>query len=281
MAHCGLFVPAETCRLSACDRLDIVMSNHQAAGEAEAQAAMQRATMHTASSVPLNSDGSFVGQCRLVLPILAETSRHSLCLIDEFGQSTLPSDGTALLAVLIQHLLAAGPDCPKCIITTHLHAVITQRLVDQSDVRLQLSHMQSMTKKQAEQASKESSDKTKGSAGKQKHSSSRGSSDPDVDDDLLLTYRCVSGAQSQSYAAHCMRQAEMPEDIVARAKQVRRCLDQPSGIRTVQPKAQSTQKQEHQEAEEPNRSQTVKTEPQSRNSSNAQPRLDHRSAAPR
>jgi hypothetical protein len=44
---------------------------------------------------------------------------RSLLLIDEFGKGTTTFDGIALVAGLIRHLDACGPECPKALLGMH------------------------------------------------------------------------------------------------------------------------------------------------------------------
>lgn len=173
LAQIGSFVPADGAQVTLTDRIFTRLYSNDSASSAS----------------PLSS---WALDCQQVSTMLQRATPQSLLLIDEFGKGTCVRDGVALLAALLRHL-AARPDAPKALVTTH-HAELYRRGLLADDVlRSKVLHTQMQFTLAAA---------------------------PTARDAIVLLYKVVPSDATtapQSHGLECARRAGLPAAVLARA----------------------------------------------------------------
>lgn len=173
LAQIGSFVPADGAQVTVTDRIFTRLYSNDSASSAS----------------PLSS---WALDCQQVSTMLQRATPQSLLLIDEFGKGTSVRDGVALLAALLRHL-AARPDTPKALVTTH-HAELYRRGLLADDVlRNKVLHAQMQFTLAAT---------------------------PTARDAIVLLYKVVpsdAATAPQSHGLECARRAGLPAAVLARA----------------------------------------------------------------
>lgn len=119
LAHLGSFVPASRATIGITDQILTRIS--------------------TRESVSRN-ESAFGMDLQQVAFLLRRATRRSLVVIDEFGKGTAASDGSGLMAGLIDHFTTTGLQTPKVLITTHSHELFEGGFVRNSP-NLLIAHM--------------------------------------------------------------------------------------------------------------------------------------------
>ncbi|KAE8220381.1 hypothetical protein CF319_g6078 [Tilletia indica] len=176
LAHVGSFVPAEGARIGICDQ---ILTSIQA--------------RHSVSRL----QSSFLLDVSQVGFALRQCTPRSLVLFDEIGKGTDATDGAALFAATIRHLLERPEGCPKTVVATHFHEAFHPAILPDS-LPFQTAHMEVMF--------------TDDSAN---HGSVRTS-----EDEMVFLFRLAPGLALTSNAAHLARVFLVPEDVVQRAEHV-------------------------------------------------------------
>jgi DNA mismatch repair protein MSH5 len=212
LAMLGMFVPAERAVVGQCRGI------------------LTRISSVEGLSTPLSA---FTLDLAQMARLLASYSDSTICLIDEFGKGTSPSDGIALLAAIIKHL--TSPSNPKAkpltLIATHFTEILHPRILGATaNSPCLLYQMLTMTRAQAASAAKESSLR----AGKALTLEEMDEEDDQTqtqtqtqllqaegDDEPTSLFRLVPGAASDSLGIACAKHAGLPQDVVARAQEVK------------------------------------------------------------
>lgn len=98
MAHIGMFVPADECRIGSLDSIYTRIFTPQSVYQCES---------------------AFMADLQQMSKVIMNSTSRSLVLIDEFGKGTHYKDGTALLAACIENFEERGDLTPIAFITTH------------------------------------------------------------------------------------------------------------------------------------------------------------------
>lgn len=109
LAHVGSFVPATAVKLSPCDRIMTRIQSRESV---------------------YNQQSSFALDCSQVARMVSLATKHTLCVIDEFGKGTDSKDGAAIVSAVIKTFLGRGEDCPKVIVSTHFSELRTVPLLE-------------------------------------------------------------------------------------------------------------------------------------------------------
>ncbi|WRT63120.1 uncharacterized protein IL334_000023 [Kwoniella shivajii] len=167
MAQIGSFVPAKEAVVGICDKIFTRLQTKESSSK-------------HASAFMID-----LGQ---VSQALRGATERSLIILDEFGKGTITWDGAGLLAGVI-HYLQKGL-CPRTVVLTHFHELITQRFLDDVD-GVMFAYMRTMMSENNE---------------------------------LNFLYKLAPGSSHTSYAAQCASQHGIPQEIVERAKFVTACV---------------------------------------------------------
>ena len=101
MAHCGLFVPAESCTLGIVDAIFARIGS---------------------GDIIAKNQSTFMTEMIEVANILHNASKKSFIIFDELGRGTATYDGLALTKAILEHLVTnIGA---KTLIATHYHELI-------------------------------------------------------------------------------------------------------------------------------------------------------------
>lgn len=101
MAHCGLFVPAESCTLGIVDAIFARIGS---------------------GDIIAKNQSTFMTEMIEVANILHNASKKSFIIFDELGRGTATYDGLALTKAILEHLVSnIGA---KTLIATHYHELI-------------------------------------------------------------------------------------------------------------------------------------------------------------
>lgn len=102
LAMCGSFVPAESAQIPMIDKVLAVCKS-----------------IHTTT----NDTSLFASDVKKLRYAIDNTTSRSLVMIDEFGKSTRPEDGMALLLSVINSFLHMKPRPPFTLVVTHFHSI--------------------------------------------------------------------------------------------------------------------------------------------------------------
>jgi DNA mismatch repair ATPase MutS len=216
LAMLGMFVPAERAVIGQCRGI------------------LTRISSVESLSTPLSA---FTLDLAQMARLIASYSESTICLIDEFGKGTSPSDGISLLAAIIKHL--TSPSNPKAkpltLIATHFTEILHPRVLGNTVNALGspclLYQMLTMTRAQAASATKESSLR----AGKaltleemdEEDDQTQTQTQPlqaearEGDDESTSLFRLIPGVASDSLGIACALKAGLPQAVVARAREVK------------------------------------------------------------
>eukprot|EP01127_Copromyxa_protea_P016716 TRINITY_DN5012_c0_g1_i15.p1 TRINITY_DN5012_c0_g1~~TRINITY_DN5012_c0_g1_i15.p1 ORF type:complete len:374 (+),score=44.11 TRINITY_DN5012_c0_g1_i15:571-1692(+) len=167
MAHLGSFVPAEIALIGKTDRI------------------MTR--IQSSESVSVDKS-SFMIDCQQAASMTTLATSRSLLIIDEFGKGTNKNDGIAIAAALVHYFLGLGNDCPKILMSTHFHELLSYNLVPTRDPNLELQTMDITL--------------------------------CNSDSEVVFLYRLKSGFCTHSYGLYCAKIAGLPESLLKRAEEV-------------------------------------------------------------
>lgn len=158
---------------------------------------------------------------------MANMFRHStprtLCLIDEFGKGTNAQDGISLLYASLTELLRRGPACPKTLACTHYTELL--EVAEFKEQRgLALWTMQVLLKDASSTASSAASSAPDGGPATARPSlASEGEEHLRDQEEVVFLYKAVRGACTDSFGTHCAVAADMPEEVIERARAISRC----------------------------------------------------------
>lgn len=107
LAHIGSWVPCERAIIGLTDQILTRISSEE--------------TVSTPQS-------TFTIDLCQVSKLLKFHTCHSLCLVDEFGKGTTPTDGMALLAAIIQHFVPSEYSC-RCLFVLHFTEIIQSKIL--------------------------------------------------------------------------------------------------------------------------------------------------------
>ncbi|PWN36973.1 P-loop containing nucleoside triphosphate hydrolase protein [Meira miltonrushii] len=176
MAHIGCYVPADSARIGLVDKIFTRMQVDESIN---------------------SSKGSFQTDMEQVANALNRSTSHSLLLFDEMCKGTLATDGVALFAATIRHLLRRGEGCPRTVAVTHFHEVFHESLLGPS-MPITPAHMQIILDS--------SFDKNEGI-----------DDEEDAEQSIVFLYKLRSGLELHSHAAQCARICGIRQDVIARA----------------------------------------------------------------
>ncbi|XP_060225030.1 mutS protein homolog 5 isoform X3 [Meriones unguiculatus] len=141
--------------------------------------------IHSCESISLGLSTFMIDLNQQVAKAVNNATEQSLVLIDEFGKGTNTVDGLALLAAVLRHWLALGPGCPHIFVATNFLSLVQLQLLPQSPL------VQYLTMETCEDGN-----------------------------DLVFFYQLCQGVASASYASHTAAQAGLPDQLIARGKEV-------------------------------------------------------------
>ncbi|XP_059137505.1 mutS protein homolog 5 isoform X2 [Peromyscus eremicus] len=140
--------------------------------------------IHSCESISLGLS-TFMIDLNQVAKAVNNATEQSLVLIDEFGKGTNTVDGLALLAAVLRHWLALGPSCPHIFVATNFLSLVQLQLLPQGPL------VQYLTMETCEDG-----------------------------DDLVFFYQLCQGVASASHASYTAAQAGLPDQLIARGKEV-------------------------------------------------------------
>ncbi|XP_063523029.1 mutS protein homolog 5 isoform X5 [Pongo pygmaeus] len=140
--------------------------------------------IHSCESISLGLS-TFMIDLNQVAKAVNNATAQSLVLIDEFGKGTNTVDGLALLAAVLRYWLARGPTCPHIFVATNFLSLVQLQLLPQGPL------VQYLTMETCEDGN-----------------------------DLVFFYQVCEGVAKASHASHTAAQAGLPDELVARGKEV-------------------------------------------------------------
>ena len=144
----------------------------------------------------VSNASAFMVDLSQMAQMMRNATRRSLCLVDEFGKGTSAQDGICLLYACLRHFLDRGDACPNVLACTHYTELL--------EVPTLIEHRSTMVCSMQVMIQEK-----------------------DEDDDSLHTvvflYRVALGRSPESFGWHCAVQAQMPAEIVQRARHISRC----------------------------------------------------------
>ncbi|XP_038197748.1 mutS protein homolog 5 isoform X3 [Arvicola amphibius] len=153
--------------------------------------------IHSCESISLGLS-TFMIDLNQVAKAVNNATKQSLVLIDEFGKGTNTVDGLALLAAVLRHWLALGPSCPHIFVATNFLSLVQLQLLPQGPL------VQYLTMETCEDG-----------------------------DDLVFFYQLCQGVASASHASYTAAQAGLPDQLIARGKEVSDLIRSGKPIRPV------------------------------------------------
>lgn len=183
MAQIGCFVPARFARIGLVDKIFTRMQVDESISA---------------------SKGSFQTDMDQVSNALNRCTPHSLLLFDEMCKGTLATDGVALFAGTIRHLLRRGKDCPRTIAATHFHEVFHEDLLSPS-MPITPAHMRILLDTDL--------------SGKGKDEYEEGD-DKDVEQTIVFLYKLCYGIELHSHAVQCAKLCGIRQEVIDRATHV-------------------------------------------------------------
>ncbi|KAH0505801.1 MutS protein-like protein 5 [Microtus ochrogaster] len=141
--------------------------------------------IHSCESISLGLSTFMIDLNQQVAKAVNNATQQSLVLIDEFGKGTNTVDGLALLAAVLRHWLALGPSCPHIFVATNFLSLVQLQLLPQGPL------VQYLTMETCEDG-----------------------------DDLVFFYQLCQGVASASHASYTAAQAGLPDQLIARGKEV-------------------------------------------------------------
>ncbi|OAF69155.1 hypothetical protein A3Q56_03098 [Intoshia linei] len=163
MAHIGSFVPAKYANLSL---LDGIFTRIQ--------------SMESASS----NMSAFMNDLSQVSNALNNSTKHSLILIDEFGQGTSAIDGMALLSACIENWTSMKNQSPFILISTHLYQILQRKILNKTNF-INFCKMETCL---------------------------------DENDDIVYLYKCVNGICTESKCSNVMKTLNFDISIIKTAE---------------------------------------------------------------
>ncbi|XP_007949536.1 mutS protein homolog 5 [Orycteropus afer afer] len=185
MALVGSFVPAEEAEIGAVDAIFT--------------------RIHSCESISLGLS-TFMIDLNQVAKAVNNATEKSLVLIDEFGKGTNTVDGLALLAAVLRHWLARGPQCPQIFVATNFLSLVQLQLLPQGPL------IKYLTMETCEDG-----------------------------DDLVFFYKICEGVANASHASHTAAQAGLPDRLIARGKEVSDLIRSGKPIKPVKELLKQTQ----------------------------------------
>ncbi|XP_039075515.1 mutS protein homolog 5 isoform X2 [Hyaena hyaena] len=140
--------------------------------------------IHSCESISLGLS-TFMIDLNQVAKAVNNATKQSLVLVDEFGKGTNTVDGLALLAAVLRHWLALGPMCPHIFVATNFLSLVQLQLLPQGPL------VQYLTMETCEDG-----------------------------DDLVFFYQVCEGIANASHASYTAAQAGLPDNLIARGKEV-------------------------------------------------------------
>lgn len=177
MAHIGCFIPADSAQIGVVDKIFTRMQVDESVNA---------------------SKGSFQTDMEQVATALNRSTSYSLLLFDEMCKGTLATDGVALFAATIRHLLRRGEHCPRTVAVTHFHEVFHENLLGPS-MPITPAHMQIVLDS--------SSSKKRGNDDE----------DEDMEQSIVFLYKLRSGLELHSHAAQCAKICGIRQNVIDRA----------------------------------------------------------------
>uniref|UniRef100_A0A673TC74 MutS protein homolog 5 n=1 Tax=Suricata suricatta TaxID=37032 RepID=A0A673TC74_SURSU len=141
--------------------------------------------IHSCESISLGLSTFMIDLNQQVAKAVNNATKQSLVLIDEFGKGTNTADGLALLAAVLRHWLALGPMCPHIFVATNFLSLVQLQLLPQGPL------VQYLTMETCEDG-----------------------------DDLVFFYQVCEGIANASHASYTAAQAGLPDNLIARGKEV-------------------------------------------------------------
>ncbi|XP_051043294.1 mutS protein homolog 5 isoform X4 [Phodopus roborovskii] len=154
--------------------------------------------IHSCESISLGLSSFMIDLNQQVAKAVNNATEQSLVLIDEFGKGTNTVDGLALLAAVLRHWLALGPSCPHIFVATNFLSLVQLQLLPQGPL------VQYLTMETCEDG-----------------------------DDLVFFYQLCQGVASASHASYTAAQAGLPDQLIARGKEVSDLIRNGKPIRPV------------------------------------------------
>ncbi|XP_054347298.1 mutS protein homolog 5 isoform X3 [Pongo pygmaeus] len=137
--------------------------------------------IHSCESISLGLSTFMIDLNQQVAKAVNNATAQSLVLIDEFGKGTNTVDGLALLAAVLRYWLARGPTCPHIFVATNFLSLVQLQLLPQGPLTMETC---------------------------------------EDGNDLVFFYQVCEGVAKASHASHTAAQAGLPDELVARGKEV-------------------------------------------------------------
>ena len=170
MAHVGCFVPADRATIGLTDKI-----------------LTRVATRETVSKF----SSAFMIDLQQVTLAMANASRRSLLIIDEFGKGTDTSDGAGLACGVFEHLLGLGSERPKVLGATHFHEIFEIGFL-RPQTFLSFAYMEVRFEQLAEEA----------------------------ENQIIYLYNLRSGRKNSSHGSQCAAVNGVDAAIVARSEEL-------------------------------------------------------------
>lgn len=202
--------------------------------------------MHSKESAAVNQS-AFMLDLSQMAHIFRHSTSRSLCLIDEFGKGTNAQDGISLLYASLAELLNRASGCPRVLTCTH-YTELLEVPGFREQPGLVLWTMQVLLKDRA--PAQQQVDEIMGEImGEAEGEAEGGPMDDDgeegdlhppprplsaaLDDEIVFLYRATRGACTESFGSHCAAAADVPADVITRARHVSLCRTEGRQLKRV------------------------------------------------
>eukprot|EP00941_MAST-03F_sp_MAST-3F-sp1_P004909 g4909.t1 len=183
LAQIGMFVPAETAKISIVDRIFTRIQSLESC---------------------ISGQSTFQLDCLQVAKVLTGSTPQSLVLIDEFGKGTNIADGLSLFAAALEELSNRGSNCPRTLVTTHFQQTEWDGQLPKNGVLYlyMKSIMHSANNTEIDNEDEESQN-------------------VDRNGDIVVPlFQLCIGCNKDAYAIHCARHAGLSTKITNRASEL-------------------------------------------------------------
>ena len=139
--------------------------------------------------------------------MMVQHTKHSLCLIDEFGKGTSPLDGMSLLAAIIRQFATQNGPFKNCRVffALHFHEVINEQVLGGQEVMDRIHCLCMATHKLPIE--------------------NFGGEEEDLSDHITPLYRLKLGISRDSDGIGCASLAGIESSILRRALEIRHCIE--------------------------------------------------------
>ncbi|MGH7729617.1 MAG: DNA mismatch repair protein MutS, partial [Vulcanimicrobiaceae bacterium] len=133
--------------------------------------------------------------------VLRRTTRRSLVLVDELGRGTGTVDGLAIAQAICEHLLRLSERLPMVLFATHFHELVALVDAHPSVANFHVTAVENLARSGAP----------------------------------VFSHRVLAGSTSRSFGVEVAKMAGLPNDVIARAKELASALAERPGLERAVP----------------------------------------------